>query len=73
MSSLMIEKIGEAGVVWLANTTSEGQAGGADSVASTDMLQGPCIQTCTEAGLRNLTLPVRVTASVWCKMICRFH
>ena len=69
----MTEKTGEAGVAQLANTTSEGQAEGVDSVALTNMLQGPCIQTCTEAGLRNLTLPVRVTASVWCKMICRFH
>ena len=67
MSSRMAEKTGEAGVAQMSNMTSEGQAEGVDSVASTDMLQGSCSQKCTEAGL--LTLPVRVVASVWCKMI----
>ena len=71
MSSRMTEKMGGAGVAQLANTTSEDQAERVESVAWTDMLEGPCIQTCTEVGLRNLTLPVRVTASIWCKMICR--
>ena len=40
----MTEKTGEAGVAQLANTTSEGQAEGVDSVALTNMLQGPCIR-----------------------------
>lgn len=70
MSGRMTEKMGGAGVAQLAKTTSGDQVERVDSVASTDMLEGPCIQTCTEAGLRNLTLPVRVAASVRCKMIC---